>query len=56
MLDLAGRKIILGVTGGVAAFKAATLTRILGKSGADVKVVMTNGARKFITNHTLFLS
>ncbi len=44
-----GKKIILGVTGGIAAYKAAELCRLLVKAGADVDVVMTDAARQFVT-------
>ena len=44
-----GRRILLGVTGGVAAYKSAVLLRLLVKAGADVSVVMTESARGFIT-------
>lgn len=47
------RKILLGVTGGIAAYKAADLVRRLKERGADVQVVMTDGARQFITPLTL---
>lgn len=47
-LQLAGRRILLGVTGGIAAYKAADLTRRLKEAGADVQVVLTRGARRFI--------
>lgn len=47
------RKILLGITGGVAAYKAAELTRGLKKSAIDVQVVMTDAATKFITATTL---
>ncbi|QQK76645.1 bifunctional phosphopantothenoylcysteine decarboxylase/phosphopantothenate--cysteine ligase CoaBC [Salicibibacter cibarius] len=43
------RNIILGVTGGIAAFKAAALASKLSQAGANVKVIMTEGAREFIT-------
>ncbi|AXF55437.1 bifunctional phosphopantothenoylcysteine decarboxylase/phosphopantothenate--cysteine ligase CoaBC [Salicibibacter kimchii] len=43
------RNIILGVTGGIAAFKAAALASKLNQAGANVKVIMTEGAREFIT-------
>ncbi|QDI90567.1 bifunctional phosphopantothenoylcysteine decarboxylase/phosphopantothenate--cysteine ligase CoaBC [Salicibibacter halophilus] len=43
------RNIILGVTGGIAAFKAAALASKLHQAGANVKVIMTEGAREFIT-------
>jgi phosphopantothenoylcysteine decarboxylase / phosphopantothenate---cysteine ligase len=51
--ELAGRHIVLGLTGGVACYKAAELTRVLGKSGATVQVVMTEGAESFITPVTM---
>jgi len=50
---LKGRKILLGVTGGIAAYKAATIIRLLVKEGAEVKVVMTPLAKEFITPLTL---
>jgi len=50
---LAASKIVLGVTGGIAAYKAAALTRLLVKQGALVKVIMTDHAREFITPLTL---
>lgn len=43
------RRILLGVTGGIAAYKAAELVRRLKERGADVQVVMTHGAREFVT-------
>jgi phosphopantothenoylcysteine decarboxylase/phosphopantothenate--cysteine ligase len=43
------RKVLLGVTGGIAAYKAAELVRRLKERGADVQVVMTAGAREFVT-------
>lgn len=49
MNGLQGRKIVLGVTGGVAAYKAAELVRLMGKAGADVHVVLTEGGARFIT-------
>ncbi|MGF1548447.1 MAG: bifunctional phosphopantothenoylcysteine decarboxylase/phosphopantothenate--cysteine ligase CoaBC [Thiotrichales bacterium] len=48
-MTLNGRRILLGVTGGIAAYKAAELTRLLVKAGADVRVVMTEAATAFIT-------
>ena len=45
---LAGKKILLGVSGGIAAYKAAELCRLLGKAGADVQVVMTAAAQQFV--------
>ncbi len=50
---LQGKKILLGVTGSIAAYKAAILVRALVKRGAEVKVIMTETARKFITPLTL---
>ncbi len=47
------RSIVLGITGGVAAYKSAELTRLLQKSAFDVQVVMTDAAAKFITATTL---
>ena len=48
-----GRKVIVGVTGGIAAYKAAELVRLLAKEGAVTKVAMTHHATKFITPLTL---
>ncbi|MEX2513795.1 MAG: bifunctional phosphopantothenoylcysteine decarboxylase/phosphopantothenate--cysteine ligase CoaBC [Cyclobacteriaceae bacterium] len=50
---LSGKRIILGVTGGIAAYKAAHLTRLLIKEGAEVKVIMTTSALDFIRPLTL---
>ena len=50
---LRGKKIILGVCGGIAAYKSAVLTRLLIKQGAEVKVIMTPAALEFITPLTL---
>jgi phosphopantothenoylcysteine decarboxylase / phosphopantothenate---cysteine ligase len=47
------KKIVLGVTGSIAAYKSALLTRLLVKAGAEVRVVMTDSARSFITPLTL---
>jgi len=49
MLSLSNKQIILGVTGGIAAYKAAELCRALVKAGADVRVIMTPSAMEFIT-------
>jgi phosphopantothenoylcysteine decarboxylase / phosphopantothenate---cysteine ligase len=49
IVSLATKKIILGVTGGIAAYKAAELCRLLIKAGADVQVVMTAAAQQFVT-------
>jgi phosphopantothenoylcysteine decarboxylase/phosphopantothenate--cysteine ligase len=50
---LKGKNILVGVTGGIAAYKTATIIRLLVKEGADVKVVMSEHARDFITPLTL---
>jgi phosphopantothenoylcysteine decarboxylase/phosphopantothenate--cysteine ligase len=50
---LTGRKIVLGITGGIAAYKCAHLVRLLVKEGCEVKVVMTEAASAFITRQTL---
>jgi phosphopantothenoylcysteine decarboxylase/phosphopantothenate--cysteine ligase len=46
---LRGKHILLGVTGGIAAYKSCYLVRELGRAGAEVKVVMTDAATKFVT-------
>jgi phosphopantothenoylcysteine decarboxylase/phosphopantothenate--cysteine ligase len=51
--DLAGRHIVLGLSGGIACYKAAELCRALIKQGATVQVVMTEAAEQFITAVTL---
>jgi phosphopantothenoylcysteine decarboxylase/phosphopantothenate--cysteine ligase len=53
MADVQGKRILLGLTGGVAAYKAAELCRLFVKDGADVRVVMTASACRFITPVTL---
>ena len=50
---LKGKKILLGISGSIAAYKSATLVRLLIKSGAEVKVVMTPAAQHFISPLTL---
>lgn len=52
-MSLKGKKIILGVTGSIAAYKSAQLIRLLVKEGVEVKVVMTALAKEFITPLTL---
>jgi len=52
-MALKGKKIILGVTGSIAAYKSAQLIRLLVKEGAEVKVIMTSLAKEFITPLTL---
>jgi phosphopantothenoylcysteine decarboxylase / phosphopantothenate---cysteine ligase len=46
---LKGKKILLGITGSIAAYKSAVLVRLLVKQGADVKVIMTRAAKDFVT-------
>ncbi|TCV81238.1 bifunctional phosphopantothenoylcysteine decarboxylase/phosphopantothenate--cysteine ligase CoaBC [Sulfurirhabdus autotrophica] len=53
MAELSNKRILLGITGGVAAYKAAELTRLMVKSGIEVQVVMTQAACQFITPATL---
>jgi phosphopantothenoylcysteine decarboxylase/phosphopantothenate--cysteine ligase len=48
MAELTGKRIVLGITGGIAAYKAAELTRLLVKAGAEVDVVMTEAATHFV--------
>ena len=53
MSVLSGKKIILGVSGGIAAYKSASLVRLFIKAGADVQVIMTPSAKDFVTTLTL---
>ncbi|CAM4212746.1 bifunctional phosphopantothenoylcysteine decarboxylase/phosphopantothenate--cysteine ligase CoaBC [Vibrio neonatus] len=53
MQPLEGKKIVLGISGGIAAYKCAELTRRLSERGAQVKVVMTKAAKEFITPLTM---
>lgn len=53
MSSLKGKKIILGITGSIAAYKAAVLLRLLVKQGAEVQVVITPAGKEFITPLTL---
>jgi len=53
MLSLTNKRILLGITGGIAAYKCAELTRLLSKAGADVRVAMTRAATEFITPLTM---
>lgn len=48
-MELSGKRILLGVTGGIAAYKSAELVRLLTKQGADVQVAMTEAAARFVT-------
>ena len=50
---LGGKKVLLGICGSIAAYKSASLIRLLVKSGAEVQVVMTKAATEFITPLTL---
>lgn len=52
-MKLKGKRILLGVTGSIAAYKSAFLTRLLVKEGADVKVIMTDAGKSFIAPITL---
>ena len=52
-MQLQGKKIVLGVTGSIAAYKAALLVRLLVKEGAEVQVIMTPSAKEFITPLTM---
>jgi phosphopantothenoylcysteine decarboxylase/phosphopantothenate--cysteine ligase len=52
-MDLRGKKILLGISGGIAAYKTAEMVRSWIKSGAEVEVIMTAAAQKFITPLTL---
>ena len=53
MEQLANRQILLCVTGGIAAYKAAELIRLFKSSGSEVRVLMTNAAKEFITPLTM---
>jgi len=53
MHRLTNRRILLGITGGIAAYKSAELTRLLRGAGADIRIVMTPAATEFITPLTL---
>ena len=52
-MDLAGRKIVVGMTGGIAAYKVCELLRRMQDQGADVTVVMTAAAQEFVTATTM---
>ncbi|NVK22505.1 MAG: bifunctional phosphopantothenoylcysteine decarboxylase/phosphopantothenate--cysteine ligase CoaBC [Kangiellaceae bacterium] len=51
--NMNGKKILLGITGGIAAYKSAELCRLFKKAGAEVRVVMTKGAQAFMTSLTM---
>ena len=53
MLSLTNKRILLGITGGIAAYKSAELTRLLVRAGAKVHVAMTSSATEFITPLTM---
>jgi phosphopantothenoylcysteine decarboxylase/phosphopantothenate--cysteine ligase len=53
MLSLSNKRVLLGITGGIAAYKAADLTRRLREAGAEIRVVMTQAATEFIAPLTL---
>ena len=53
MSSLANKRILIGITGGIAAYKSAELTRLFVKAGAEVRVAMTRAATEFITPLTL---
>ena len=53
MSSLANKRILIGITGGIAAYKSAELTRLLVKAGAEVRVAMTRAATEFITPLTM---
>ena len=50
---LYGKHVVLGISGGIAAYKSAVLARLLVKAGAEVQVIMTPSAREFITPLTM---
>jgi phosphopantothenoylcysteine decarboxylase/phosphopantothenate--cysteine ligase len=52
-MALTGKRILVGISGGIAAYKAAELVRLLTRAGADVRVAMTEAATRFITPVTL---
>jgi len=52
MMELQNKNILLGVTGGIAAYKAVELLRLLKKAGANVNVIMTDSAQKFVGKTT----
>ena len=52
-MALTGKRVLLGITGGIAAYKAAELVRLLTRAGVDVRVAMTEAATRFITPVTM---
>jgi phosphopantothenoylcysteine decarboxylase/phosphopantothenate--cysteine ligase len=53
MQSLLNKKIVLGISGGIAAYKSAELARLLMQEGASVQVVMTEAAQQFVTPVTM---
>jgi len=53
MSVLKGKKVLLGVTGGIAAYKTASLVRLFIKAGAEVQIIMTPASKEFVTPLTL---
>ena len=53
MLTLSNKRVLLGITGGIAAYKCAELSRLFAKAGAEVRVVMTRAAQEFVTPLTM---
>lgn len=53
MLSLSNKRILLGITGGIAAYKCAELTRLFIKAGAEVRITMTKAATEFVTPLTM---
>ena len=51
-MELVGKRVALGITGGIAAYKSAELVRLLVKEGASVQVAMTEAATHFVTPTT----
>ena len=53
MLSLESKKILLGISGGIAAYKTPILVRLLKKSGANVRIILTESAKDFVSPLTL---
>ena len=53
MSDLTNKRIVLGVSGSIAAYKSPDIVRRLQNLGAEVKVIMTNGGREFVSERSL---
>ncbi|MGO3768288.1 MAG: flavoprotein, partial [Vreelandella alkaliphila] len=53
LTSLAGKRLLLGISAGIAAYKSALIVRLLKQAGCEVRVVMTEGAQAFITPLTL---